>query len=81
MTDAENHPRFSELNESWLEVFCDGCPTIRFVGQCDVDPGCARCATGIEAEPWNETCVRHSRYKEIDEFQRAIDRAVIGEAV
>ncbi len=74
-------PRFTELSDGWLDVFCDGCPSVRFVGQNEMDPGCATCATGIDAEPWNETCVCHSRYMEIDEVQRAIDRAVLGEAV
>ena len=75
------HPRFTELNDGWLDVFCDGCPSVHCVGRCFDDPGWTECATGEYEEPWNEKCIRHERYKEIDEFQRAIDRAVLGEVV
>ena len=74
-------PRFTELNDSWLDVFCDGCPAVHCVGRCDIDPGWTECATGVFAEPWNEECIRHDRYREIDEYQREIDRLVLGEAV
>lgn len=74
-------PRFTELNLNWLEVFCDGCPSIRFVGRCDIDPGWPECATGTYEEPWSEKCIRHDRYLGIDERQREIDRLILGEAV
>lgn len=77
----EWHPRFTELNDGWIDVFCDGCPAVHCVGQCDTDPGWVECATGVDAEPWNEECIRHDRYREIDEHQRDIDELIFGEAV